>query len=384
MESDVSVVEVAASIRKSSIPKSLSAKAPLPKERDFHALVPPLEAWLGTRLGARVEVTDIDLPVGAGTSNETIFFSATWREGQETRFRELVLRIHPRLEYQLFLHPRFRMQFDLLDALAHHDLVRVPKVLWYEDDSDLLGQPFFVMERLRGRVPVSNPLYNASGWLHDATPLERRRLWESAVHELTRIHRVPVSTVPFVGDPKSGVPDLAHLLDEHVATLSWSAGPEAHPILDETEQWLRAHVPARPTVGLAWGDARIGNMMFGPDFDIVAVMDWEQASLAGGLTDLGWWLFFDDFHSTTLGATRLDGLGSRQETIDLWQEETGQEVRDLLWYEVLAGFRLSMFMMLNARQGRGAPGEASPEDSHFLRQMCRLLDIPPPAARRGH
>jgi aminoglycoside phosphotransferase (APT) family kinase protein len=383
-ESKVSAAKVAAgSSVKASVPKTLSPKAPLPKERDLHALVPPLEAWLGTRLGAKAEVSDFSLPVGAGTSNETIFFTATWVEGQQTKARDLVLRIHPRQEYQLFLRPRFRMQFELLEALSHHNLVRVPTVLWYEEDTDLVGQPFFVMERLRGRVPVSMPVYNVAGWLHDATPHQRRVLWESAVNELTRIHRVPVSTVPFVGEPGSGIPDLAHLLGDHVATLAWSAGHDDHPVLDEVHQWLQDRMPSQTSVGLAWGDARIGNMMFGPDFRIVAVMDWEQASLAGGLTDLGWWLYFDEFHSTSMEAARLEGLGSRQETIDLWREATGQEVLDLLWYEALAGFRVSMFPMLNFRMGRGRPGEASPEDSVFLRQLCRLLDIAPPSARRG-
>jgi aminoglycoside phosphotransferase (APT) family kinase protein len=54
------------------------------------------------------------------------------------------------------------------------------------------------------------------------------------------------------------------------------------------------------------------------------VLDWEQASLAGGLADLGWWLFLDDARGAISGAPRLDGLGSPKELTDLWQELTGQ------------------------------------------------------------
>jgi aminoglycoside phosphotransferase (APT) family kinase protein len=275
------------------------------------------------------------------------------------------------------------MQFDLLKTLGEANLVTVPGVLWFEEDAGLLGQPFFVMERMFGRVPVSMPVYNASGWLHDARPAERRRLWESAVGELARIHRVPTSTVSFLGEPDIALGDLGQLWTDDLATLDWSAGAAPHPVLDDVRHWLETHMPVDTQPGLAWGDARIGNMMFGEDFTVVAVMDWEQASLGGGLTDLGWWLFFDEFHSTTSGLTRLDGLGSRSETIAIWEEQSGLRARDLLWYEVLAGFRLSMFPLQMRNRPMGRAQGVSPEDNEFLRRTCGLLDIAPPAARVG-
>ena len=81
-------------------------------------------------------------------------------------------------------------------------------------------------------------------------------------------------------------------------------------------------------------------MAFGDDFRLVGVMDWEQASLAGGLHDLGWWLFFDEFHSIGQGVARLDGLGTRAETLELWEELVGERTDDLHWHEVFAGFTL--------------------------------------------
>lgn len=361
----------------------VEAKPAADKGRDLEALAAPVARWLSAQVGSHVTVSEFQYPVGAGHSNETVYLVADWEERGRVQRHDLVLRIHPRPEYQMFLHPRFRMQFDLLHALKSEDLVQVPSVLWYEADTSLLGQPFFVMERMFGRVPVSSPVYNASGWLYDATPIERRRLWESAVSELSRIHRVPTASVSFLADPEVGMTNLQQLFTEAIATLDWSAGPELHPVLDDVLQWLHAHMPAEAPPGPAWGDVWIGNMMFGRNFEIVGVMDWEQASLGGALTDLGWWLFFDDFHSTTSGLKRLDGLGSREETISLWQELTGQRVRDLLWYEVLAGFRLSMFPLQMRNRPTARPEGVSPEDNEFLRQVCGLLDIAPPAARVG-
>src|ERR1700739_1994531 len=44
-----------------------------------------------------------------------------------------------------------KRQFDILRALEHTP-VRVPRALWLEGSGDVLGRPFFVMERVAGKV----------------------------------------------------------------------------------------------------------------------------------------------------------------------------------------------------------------------------------------
>jgi aminoglycoside phosphotransferase (APT) family kinase protein len=143
-------------------------------------------------------------------------------------------------------------------------------------------------------------------------------------------------------------------------------------------EWLAANRPVDWVAGLSWGDSRIGNMMFGDDFRIVGVMDWEQASLAGPMSDLGWWLFFDDVHSIDYGLPRLEGLGTRQETIDLWQELTGLRAEDLLWHEVFAGLKTGL-LSLHTLRSLELPDVDGPPVSPFLRRACRLIDIDVPA-----
>lgn len=351
--------------------------APAPvfaKDRDLDATRGVLEPWLAARLGvAEVSVGAFTFPAGAGVSNETLLFAATWHADARRCSRDLVLRIHPSPESQIFLEPEFRAQFDVLDVLHRRSLVRVAEALWFEGDESLLGRPFFVMEQLHGMVPVSMPVYNASGFLFDASPSQRRRLWLSSMDQLTRVANVPVEAVSFLDRPAWGTSGLAQHLDYWDRSLTWTLGDDVPDILVEIREWLAAHQP-RPDTGLAWGDARIGNVMYGADFEVVGVMDWEQVSLGGPLLDLGWWLLFDDYHSVDHGLVRLDGLGTRQETIDYWEDRTGRSAADLHWYEVYAGWKLAVIVMRTMNLGVTEGKLRRTTKNVFLARTCTLLD----------
>ena len=59
--------------------------------------------------------------------------------------------------------------------------VPTPAVLGYEPDPDVVGAPFFVMERVDGVVPTDHPSWAAEGFIVDAEPAQRRALWERTV-----------------------------------------------------------------------------------------------------------------------------------------------------------------------------------------------------------
>lgn len=359
--------------RKPSDVDGVAEGAPAPifdKGRDLDETRKLLAPWLAERLEVpHVEIGEMTWPIGAGSSNETIIFDAA----ANGVTKGLVLRVHPAPDQQFFLDTRFREQFDLLSVLGSKQLVRVAEVYWFEADESLLGRPFFVMERLRGNVPVSMPVYNSRGFLFDATPQQRRTLWLSALHELARIHNVPVSDVAFLDRGELGPTGLEQQLAYCDRWIPWALPGGVPEVMAQIRQWLGDHLPASRTDGLAWGDSRIGNMMFADDFTVAGVMDWEQANLGGAMQDIGWWLFFDDYHSLDHGLARLDGLGTRQETIDLWQELTGRRVVDLHWYEVFAGYQLSCLAMPGRRASKQPVQRVV--RNQFLVRTCHLLDL---------
>jgi len=158
--------------------------------------------------------------------------------------------------------------------------------------------------------------------------------------ELVRINQVPPDLVRFLPGGTSGFPEV---LDGVRAEYAWACNGVEHPIVDRLWEWLDRNVPTAPPTGLSWGDARVGNMMFDDDFQLVVVMDWELVSLGTPIMDLGWWLFFDDVHSEEF--PRLDGLGDRQETIERWEQGTGLRAEGLVWYEIFAAVRLATLVI---------------------------------------
>jgi aminoglycoside phosphotransferase (APT) family kinase protein len=105
----------------------------------------------------------------------------------------------------------------------------------------------------------------------------------------------------------------------------------------------------------------MGNMMFDDNFDVVAVMDWEQPSLGGPLNDLAWWLYMADMkHGPASGRTPLGGLGTRADTIALWEGLTGLSAADIDWYEDFMAFKIRCMSVSTAKiWGIAPPDHAS-------------------------
>ena len=315
-----------------------------PATRDLETLADTLTRWMAARLPAAqgLRLDNFACPKGAGQSHETILFDAGWREGGADRAQGYVVRIKPS-SFTVFPDNLFDEQYQLMKVLSDGGYVRVARPLWFEEDASILGAPFFVMEKVAGRVPVSVPPYAKSGWLSEATPEQRRRLWDGAVRQLAAIQLVPLDKVSFLAGPDHARDGLAQEWDKYTRFVEWVKDDPRAEILEAGRQRLLSLWPQNQPEGLVWGDARIGNMMFDANFDVVAVMDWEQPSLGGALQDLAWFLTLSEtMHgkSSQMGAY-LEGMGSREETIALWEEITGKSAADIAWYEDFTQLKMS-------------------------------------------
>jgi aminoglycoside phosphotransferase (APT) family kinase protein len=307
-----------------------------PETRDLDVLAGKLAGWMVGKIPGATDlrIDNLDYPKGAGQSHETILFDAHWTEGGQERGQGCVVRIKP-ASFTVFPDNLFDEQYQVMKVLHDGGYVTVAKPLWIEEDAALLGQPFFVMEKKRGRVPVSIPPYAKSGWLSEATPEQRRHLWEGAVRQLAAIQRVPVSEVQFLAGPDHARDGLAQEWDKYTRFVDWVRDDPRSDILAASLERLRSEWPKNQPEGMVWGDARIGNMMFDENFDVVAV--------GGALHDLAWFCTLaETMHgkNSSYGAY-LEGMGSREETIALWEEVSGKSAADLEWYEDFTQLKMS-------------------------------------------
>jgi aminoglycoside phosphotransferase (APT) family kinase protein len=252
----------------------LSDQIVAPNTRDLEVLAKTLSAWLAKQMPAAstIRIDNLDYPRGAGMSHETILFDAHWHESGRDHTQGMVVRIKPQV-FTVFPDNLFEEQYQLMKMLGVGNHVRVARVLWLEHDATILGNPFFIMEKKYGRVPVSYPPYATSGWLAAATPAQRRKVWEGAVRQLAAIQLVPISQARFLEGPAHAREGLAQEWDKYVRFVTWVQEAEPKPILQAALDRLQAQWPSNQPDGIVWGDARIGNMMFDDQFDVVAVMD---------------------------------------------------------------------------------------------------------------
>jgi len=328
-----------------------------PETRDLEDLSTVLVDWLGRQMpqARGIAVENLTYPRGAGQSHETILFDMRWSESGQEQAQGCVVRIKPR-SFTVFPDNLFDEQYKVMRTLADGGLVRVARPLWFEEDPGVLGNPFFVMEKKVGRVPVSIPPYAREGWLKDAAPDQRRVLWRNAVEQLAAIQRVPLDGLDFLQGPPGAERGLAQEWDKYERFSAWVQEVEPMPFLDEALARLKAQWPANQPEGLVWGDARIGNMMFDEAFNVVAVMDWEQPSLGGALQDLAWFCTLSEtMHGpSAVHGAPLDGMGTHDETVALWEELCGKSAADLAWYEEFTQFKMTC-TGIRLGQLRGAP-----------------------------
>src|SRR3984957_17865189 len=165
--------------------------------------------WLAPRVDARgdLRVSPLTTPGGTGVANETLLFEATWTEGGRDRTEGFAARVAS--ERPLYIEADIEIHAKVYQALADVVDVPVPRVYGYEADPEILGAPFFVMERIDGQVPGDSPHWRTAGFVHDASPERRRAMWEDAVGVLAALHRVDASRVSFLADgrPTSGLGD---------------------------------------------------------------------------------------------------------------------------------------------------------------------------------
>ncbi|CAL9383220.1 phosphotransferase family protein [Streptomyces sp. enrichment culture] len=315
--------------------------------RDPEDIARRLTAWLGTRLPGAA-VTGVRVPSSNGMSSETVLFDI---EHPETPVRACVLRLAADPSaYTVF--PAYDMprQYRTMRLVAEHTDVPVPRVLWLEEDTGPLGAPFFVMERVEGRVPPDVMPYTYAGsWLHAASGMQRERLEAATVAVLARLHdQAPLGEAGFLDLPGDG--DTLH---RHVAAqrayYAWVIeGLPRSPLIETAfdrlgELWPRE--PGPPV--LTWGDARIGNILY-DGFAPAAVLDWEMAAPAPREVDLGWTIylhrFFQDL-TTASGQPGLPDLLRRDRVEERYARLTGHIPRDMDFYLLYAALRQAIVML---------------------------------------
>jgi len=267
-------------------------------------------------------------------------------------------------------------EFRVLAALGSTD-VPVPRVEAFCDDPDVNGAPFYVMERVDGRI-----LRDPDDMAH-LTPDDARRCSHELIDVLARLHAVDYEAVG-LGD--FGRPD--GFLARNVARWGkqWTANKTRDvPQIDEIARRLERALPESGPPAIVHGDYRLDNTMLAADDPgrIVAVLDWEMSTLGDPLTDLGLFLVYwggDTGPAVGSGAgiASVEGFVSRDEIVARYAARSGRSIEHLDFYVVFATYKLAVILEgINARFLMGKTlGEGFTEMGELVGQLAeRALEV---------
>lgn len=211
---------------------------------------------------------------------------------------------------------------------------KVPRPILYCDDESILGAPFYLMERvggviLRARLPEGLEL----------SPEAMRRLSESFIENLVEIHEVDYLAAGLgeLGRPEGYVSRQI----EGWTKRYHNARTDDVPEIEKLAGWLIEHAPADSGRALIHNDYKYDNVVFAPhDLSrVVAVLDWEMATVGDPLMDfgttLGYWVDADDpeeWKQFGFGLTALPGNLSRRDLVEFYARRSGRDVREVVFY----------------------------------------------------
>lgn len=299
-----------------------------------------LATWLSARLpGATgVEVRDVVEPA-QGFSSRTVLLTACWSEGGIARSRPLVARLQRDVAVPM-LADVFH-QYRVMRAIAEHSSVRVPTIDFKEDDPAVLGAPFFLMDRIDGRVPPDFPSYHVEGWIADLDDAGRERHWWNGVREMHRLHTIDWRAFPFLADGRTDAPPSVFYLEKFVANwFDWAADGRSFPVIEEALRFLIANPPSGQQWGLVWNDARLGNTMFRLDGEVASLFDFEVATLGPPEVDLAHWMYLDDVFSLNFGVPRISGIPQEAEAIAGFERLYGRPMPYFSYYLAVAALKI--------------------------------------------
>jgi aminoglycoside phosphotransferase (APT) family kinase protein len=248
-----------------------------------------------------------------------------------------------------------------------------PKPEFYCEDISVLGVPFYVMERRRGVVlrRADNPGLNID-------PLTARRLSTALIDNLALLHSLDFKAAGLadLGKPEGYVArQVTGWINRYTA-----AQTDPLPEMDGIAQWLSDHKPMESEAALIHNDYKYDNLLLDPAdlTQIVAVLDWEMATIGDPLMDLGttlaYWVESGDpewMHAGAFGPTALPGSLTRQELVARYADKTGRNVSGMLFYYCFGIYKTAVIIQqIYARFVRG-----NTQDERFARLNERVAAL---------
>ncbi len=238
----------------------------------------PLEDYIRHRFGAEATF-EKETRQTRGSSRATWFVDLRPQPGAP--LRSVVFRSDP--PGGSTIPTSLEREYFIYDRLGRSD-VPVAKTLFWEDDPKWATRPFYVREQIEGSWEI--PHFSDPDPQYDAL---RIAISKEHLRKLAMVHQIDWRALGFdehLSAPKNEAECAAHFIDMMMAQLN-EFQQEPIPLIVEAVGWLKARAPVAGRISLCKGTNGLGEEVF-RDGVIVALSDWEEASIGDPAADFAW------------------------------------------------------------------------------------------------
>ena len=240
-------------------------------------------------------------------------------------------------------------EHTVMSALAETD-VPVPHTFAHCADPDVLGAPFYVMERVEGTP------YRTAGQLEAIGTERTRELADSMIDVLARLHAVAPGEVGLAdfGRPTGFLERQVRRWGRQLDGSRSRDLPDADALLARLAAGVPADDAARTVdngAGIVHGDYRLDNLLSvpGDPAPVKAVVDWEMATLGDTLTDVALLMVYDRLSGLAGGSAVADasaapGYPTADEQLERYAVASGRDLGTMDFHLGLAHLKLAVIL----------------------------------------
>jgi len=235
----------------------------------------------------------------------------------------------------------------------------IPAPILFCADETIIGSPFYIMERVRGII-----LRNKAPENIILTPAIMRSVSGSAVDNFAALHSIDLTTT---GLMNMGKPDgyIKRQVEGWIKRY-FAAQTDINTDMNNTAVWMQANMPEDVAPAFIHNDYKYDNLVLDPEnlSNIIAVLDWEMATVGNHLMDLGttlgYWAEAEDSDALKpFNLTWLPGNLTRQEVVQRYADAKMIAVPDMLFYYVFGSFKIGVIVQqIYARYKKGFTNDA--------------------------
>lgn len=233
-------------------------------------------------------------------------------------------------------------EVKVLESLQKAGYPKAPKPIHFAEDTSILGAPFMVMEFIDGLI-IRNKLSEGQVISTD----QFSELSKAAIDCLLDLHQLELNDSGLIqlGKPEGYVKRQV----EGWAERYYRAKTNELPELEKAIEWTLENMPEKEHIGFIHNDFKYDNLVLNPEkpIEILAVLDWEMATVGDPLMDLGttlaYWCEADDPDILKLfNISYLPGNMKRSELIEYYASKSKTDLSQIQFYYIFGIVKIAV------------------------------------------